>query len=288
MEKYMYNDFAIFICTHGRPDKQLTYKTLKNYGYNGKIYLVLDDTDSTIQQYIDNFGTDNIYVFDKQHYINDTDVGTNNPSFKCIVYAKNAVEDIARDLNLTSFVIADDDIEKFRFRFQNNAKLSSYKLCEFDVCVELCNELLLSADIASLGFSFTQMYFGGCEGLKDLYKFRVPYNFVFRNAKFRVNWQSWFGEDIITALSYNKTGQFWTVIPNIQQDIANVGSGNADGGMADVYRTIDSFRLAMCDFIYHPSAIRPYWYKNKFMAAIKKVNAYPLLISSRYRRDDCE
>ena len=106
------------------------------------------------------------------------------------------------------------------------------------------------------------MYFGGIESLNQLHKFRIPYNFVFRNATSKIDWHSWFGEDVITAISYNKVGQFWTVVPFIQQDIANVGSGKEDGGMADVYRNIASFKLAMCDFVYHPSATRPYLYQN--------------------------
>lgn len=281
----MRDDFAIFICTHGRPDKQLTLNTLRKCGYTGRIYLILDNTDTTIQQYIDNYGPDNIIVFDKNYYINSCkDTGDNVGHYKCILYAKNAVEDIANDLNLSGFVIADDDIARFRFRYPQDGKIRSTNIDSLDSVINICLDYLLNCNITCLGFCFSQMYFGGVESLNQLHKFRIPYNFVFRNATSKIDWHSWFGEDVITAISYNKVGQFWTVVPFIQQDIANVGSGKEDGGMADIYRNIASFRLAMCDFMYHPSSTRPYLYQNKFMAAVKKGYECPKLISSAYRR----
>ena len=38
-------DFAAFILTHGRPDRVLTYKKIRDCGYTGKIYLIVDDLD---------------------------------------------------------------------------------------------------------------------------------------------------------------------------------------------------------------------------------------------------
>lgn len=47
----MRNDTAIFIITHQRADKQLTLKMLKQSGYSGKVYLVVDDMDCQLQEY---------------------------------------------------------------------------------------------------------------------------------------------------------------------------------------------------------------------------------------------
>ncbi|MBF8851426.1 hypothetical protein FC325_12155 [Escherichia coli] len=43
----MRDDFCAFILTHGRPDKVLTYRTLRRAGYTGKIFIVVDDEDKT-------------------------------------------------------------------------------------------------------------------------------------------------------------------------------------------------------------------------------------------------
>lgn len=37
----MRDDFCAFILTHGRPDKVLTYRTLRRAGYTGKILSLL-------------------------------------------------------------------------------------------------------------------------------------------------------------------------------------------------------------------------------------------------------
>ena len=59
-------DFAVFILTHGRPDNIKTTSTLKKCGYTGRIYYILDNEDKTIDQYVKNFGEENVKVFDKQ------------------------------------------------------------------------------------------------------------------------------------------------------------------------------------------------------------------------------
>ena len=63
MENYD-KDFCIFILTHGRPDRVITYKTLLRQGYTGPIYIVVDNEDKTIDKYIKNFGAEFVKVFD--------------------------------------------------------------------------------------------------------------------------------------------------------------------------------------------------------------------------------
>ena len=45
----MPKNFAIFIMVHGRPDKMWTYKSLRKQGYTGKVFLVADDLDETLE-----------------------------------------------------------------------------------------------------------------------------------------------------------------------------------------------------------------------------------------------
>ena len=59
------NDLAVFIMVHGRPDRMWTYKTLREQNYTGKIFLVGDDQDSTIDDYKKIYGKEMI-VFNKE------------------------------------------------------------------------------------------------------------------------------------------------------------------------------------------------------------------------------
>ena len=105
----MRKDFAIFILTHERPDKQSTLSNLIMQGYTGDWYLVVDDEDKSIDKYIENFGKEKILIFNKQDYINRTDTGQQVPSRACIVYAKNFVEQYVKEFatQYKYYVLAD-------------------------------------------------------------------------------------------------------------------------------------------------------------------------------------
>ena len=276
---------AIFICTFNRPDDQKTLALLRSLNCKMKIYLVLDDTDKSRDRYIKNYPDTDILIFDKNHYINTCDTGSNSPRYSCVLYARAAVEDMANKLGLDTFIMADDDIHTFRFRYLDGQVIRSQKLKDINGVIDSCMDYMVNSDISSLGFSFTQMFFGGPKVFDEFGRNRIVYNFMFRNTKHKVNWVSWYGEDIITALNHQQWGQYWIAIPDIQQDIDSVASGKSDGGMADVYRNKDGFHLAMCDFIYQPTATKPYWYRNKFMASIVRSYAFPMLISDNYRKE---
>ena len=47
-------DFAVFILTNGRPDRVVTYDTLKRCGYTGPIYLIVDDLDDLFDRELQN------------------------------------------------------------------------------------------------------------------------------------------------------------------------------------------------------------------------------------------
>ena len=58
------NNFAVFIMVYGRPDRMFTYNTLKKQVYTGKIYLVADNTDETVDIYKEKYGSININISD--------------------------------------------------------------------------------------------------------------------------------------------------------------------------------------------------------------------------------
>lgn len=70
----MLDNFAIFILTHGRPDNVLTYKTIMQAGYTGKVYIIIDNEDDTAARYYENYG-DKVIVFDKEKVAESFDGG---------------------------------------------------------------------------------------------------------------------------------------------------------------------------------------------------------------------
>ena len=279
---------AVMICTHGRPNAQHTLKTLRESGYTGMTILVVDDEDSTTKELFDNYCVDANTImkqFNKQSYIDKSDTGTNENQRKCILYAKNFCEDLAQDMKLDAFVIADDDILNFRFRYPEDDSLKSQKVqYTMDDVIDSYYNAMIDCNMVATGFGFTQFYFSGTEsfGNENMQKYRVPYNFVFRNAKHKVDWMSWFGEDIITAVYYGRVGQLWTALPYVQQEIVALAS--ASGGMKDTYDGNSSARLAMQNIMYLPAELKTFYYQGKFMASIKRDKAFPKLISSSFKK----
>jgi hypothetical protein len=281
----MSKDFAIFICTHGRPNKQLTLNMLLEGGYTGKWYLVLDDTDKTIQQYIDEYGADKVIIFNKNYYINHTETISNKPLYACIVYAKNAVEDIARSMNLDAFIIADDDLQRFRLRYPQGDVLKSYSIRHsMDKLIQDNIDFVLNSDIVATSFCTTSMYCCGVSAFTpDSYqRYRVPYVFVFRNPKHKVEWIADFPEDSVTAYRENRVGHTMLTIPDIQIDSV-APAKRLEGGMTDTYRQ-DGVRICMRAVIAEPAFIKIGYYKGQFLPMYPRKKSFPKIISGRYKK----
>lgn len=113
------NKFAVFILTHGRPDRVITYDTLRNQGYTGDIYLIVDNEDETVEQYRAKFG-DKVIVFDKQAVAQTFDEMGVFKDRRAVVYARNASFEIAKKLGLDYFLQLDDDYKIFYYKYSGD------------------------------------------------------------------------------------------------------------------------------------------------------------------------
>ena len=123
----MRNDFAVFILTHGRPDRVYTYKSLKRAGYTGKVYIVIDDEDKTEDEYRARFG-DKVLRFCKKEVAEKIDEGDNFEDRRVIIYARNACWEISSQVRCKYFVQLDDDYTSFVYKFDNNMKYKETKV----------------------------------------------------------------------------------------------------------------------------------------------------------------
>lgn len=117
------DDFCVFILTHGRPDNLYTYRTLKKLNYTGPLYIIIDDEDPTADRYRELYG-DQVIMFSKAALDDTVDTMDNLRDRRCILYARTAVYQIARDLGYTYFLQLDDDYNQFRYRFDSELRYS--------------------------------------------------------------------------------------------------------------------------------------------------------------------
>lgn len=276
----------VFIDTHGRPDNQYTYETLMSRGYKGKIVFVVDDEDDTVDKLRQNYTDNDIQMFHKQYYYERVDAGVNNPKRKLNLFARCACEDIAKKYNCESFVMADDDILDFRYRYKEDGSLKSQKIeTTADEFIQLYSEFMIENDFAMISTGMPQMYFAGADIDSTMWKWRVPFNFVFRNAKYDINWVSSFEEECVTTVNSLIEGKNCMCVPLVQHTINPLAEKK--GGMFDAYHSSTPFELAEFGHIFHPTVSEPYYYstknKSKWMSKTKRETAFPRIISSSYK-----
>lgn len=288
----MRNDFAIFIITYKRPDKQLTYTALKNCGYTGKIYFIVDNTDDTIQQYIDNYGVENIIVFDKNHYMNSSEYDNciNKGVFATAVYARRAVEDIAAALKLPFFAVVDDDIKTFVIRYPSDGKLIGVKIDNFDLILSAYIDVLDTNNIASVGFGNARSYFGGANAFSPsrLTDRILITNFYLRKSAIPVKWVSWTLEDDITVLLSSKVGNLWLSIPYIQQVPSKFNDLTGTGGNVDLYKETSRYETYFSEIKHFPTMqIQCTDYKTREVKLVRRQNkCFQKILSSTYRKEE--
>lgn len=278
-------NYAIFICTHGRPDKQYTLETLRRCGYTGKIILIVDDEDDTVSELmLKTYGTaDDVVKFRKQHYIDSVDIGRSDAKRKAILYAKCACEDVAKERNLDAFVIADDDITDFRFRYDDNGKFATQYISQnMDIIIQSYFEYILSANICMTSFGTNQMFMGGKIPDNRIGDFRIPYNFLFRNTSIPFQWISEMNEDTISIMVYREP-YYMIQLPFIKLEMRPLMAG-AKGGMTEFYNQLSFAQRIGTIIMYSPSNIKYIATDKKITHSVKRDNAFPKLISSSIKK----
>lgn len=247
----MRNDFAIFITTHERPNDQRTLDWFLKSGYTGKYYLVIDNMDKCQTEYLDKYGTENVLVFDKKKYWEICDTFNNRQHLAAVLYARQFVEDTAREMGLKSFLVLDDDISLFAARMPKNGKMSRYTKVKANDFVEAYVKFLFQGGFASINPGTQNLYMGGEETIE---KFpRKGSNAFFRNVEIPIKWISAMNEDIITCIEYNKKCiKMCTAVP-ICCETPKAGTGKADGGMKEIYKNMTDYERAFYAVIADPA-----------------------------------
>ena len=279
------NDFAIFILTHGRPHNQDTRSALRRAGYTGKIYIVLDNLDETINEYRQLYS--DVIVFDKMKYVESSETGVSKPHIKFALFARNAIEDIAQEKGLLYFAMVDDDLTKFRFRYEEDGKLRSLEVKNMDKLLELYTEFMETGNVNTISLASQFNFVGGVGSVPAInsMKLRMCFNFYIRSTKIKVNWKSNICHDRITSILSNRDGLIWLQLPFVQYDMRELHGIN-EGGNSDVYREITDFYRIFFSVVFLPDCnYAMHWKRNNgWVNKVPDYNALcPMIISDNYK-----
>lgn len=282
----MNKDFAIFILTHGRPDKVKTIKTLKKVGYTGKIYIIIDNEDQTADQYYDKF-KDQVIMFDKKAIAKTFDQADNFDDRRAIIYARNACFQIAKDLGITYFMQLDDDYVQFEYRFDHENRYSKKSIKNFDHILDHMLEFYKNTPFKSIAMMQAGDMIGGKDGgyAKSIRTFRKAMNTFICSVNRPFQFIGRINEDVNTYTSYQSKGNAFLSFNNITMTQI-VTQGNT-GGMTELYLDSGTYVKSFYTVMMSPSSchIRTMNTRNpRLHHNITWKNAVPKIIAEKNRK----
>lgn len=250
--------FCIFILSHGRPDNVKTYTSLMSAKCKYPIYIIIDNEDDTAFKYIENFGKDNVIIFDKMAWSKKTDTADNSGNRKCIIFARNASFSIAEKLGYEYFLQLDDDYESFGYTYDFNDNFSMNKIKNIDRIFDIFLEYLRSSGSRTIAFIQGGDMIGGGENtyLKGgHYPFikRKAMNSFFCSIDRRINFIGRINEDVNTYISQGKIGKLFMTIPLIRLNQTQTQANR--GGMTDIYSEQGTYIKSFYSVMINPSSV---------------------------------
>jgi len=222
--------YPVFILTHGRADNQITYKTLRDNGYTGEVFFVVDDMDPQLEKYKENFG-EQVLVFNKD--ATGTDIMTNEKEYRSPVFARNKAYEFAKEKGYRYFVAIDDDIEVVIVRYQDGNSLRGQYITNFDDVFKALREYQESAKIACLSFANGGQLIGGLQGKYKKGVSRRAYTVFFLDTEQPMEFKGLLDEDHLTTLYYSRNG--YKIFTLMAFQMESPPRGKAEGGITDLY-----------------------------------------------------
>lgn len=287
------NDFAIFILTNGRPDNIKTLNALDKSGYTGKLYIVCDNEDSKLDEYIKKYG-EKVIIFDKQKEFDEVDNADLFTDKKAILYARNASFKIAKEIGIKYFMMLDDDYTRFMFRFNEKNEYITRNLTikNLDAVIKAMLDFYIETpNITTLammqGGDFIGGYQNPCAKKKTL-KRKAMNSFICsveRPFKFtgRAN------EDVTTYCTLGMRGKLFLSVPQVY--LCQLPTQSLKGGMSEVYKKYGTYMKSFYSILSCPAFIKLQLIGNEHSKNPKRIhhkiiweNAVPKIISEEYKK----
>lgn len=250
----MKHKFLATILTHRRPDTVLTYNTLRRCGYTGKILLILDNEDPTLDEYKALYAPDEIYVFDKAEADRTTDNCDNKKHRKTALYARNAVFDIAQKLGFRYFIQLDDDYTVFRYRMLKDARYGSASIKNLDNVFDLLLDFYAMSKAHSIAMTLGGDHIGGDKNtwIKDAWRVkRKCMASWICDTKNPLKFAGHMNDDCSRYTVGGRRGELYMQFYNLM--VNTVQTQSTEGGMTDVYKDIGTYVKTMYTVIQAPS-----------------------------------
>jgi hypothetical protein len=280
-------DYTVFIISNNRPNKVYTDTMLSKYNYTGSSYIVLDNEDKSINEYIEKFGEHRIKVFDKKAIADKTDEGNNFDNRRTTTHARNACFDIAESLGYKYFLVLDDDYTVFRYRYIDQYITKGY-VKNLDNLFTKTFEYYKNNKFLSIAFAQGGDFIGGesCGLLKNyLYNSRKCMNSFFCSTERRFWFLGQLNEDVNTYVTYGNRGDLFMTIPfvGLEQKATQLTAG----GMTDAYLKYGTYVKSFTTVMMQPSSVfvaMMGFTKNRLHHRVIQRKTTPMIVREAYKK----
>jgi ligand-binding sensor protein len=274
------NEFVIFILTHGRANNIFTVKSLRKHGYTGKIIIVIDNEDSSADQYYDQY--ENVEMFNKKEIAATFDEADNFEDRRAIIYARNACFQIAKKLGYKYFIQMDDDYTYFEYRIYNSENTKPKNIYSLDSVLLALLEFYKQTPFASISMAQGGDFIGGKENkmAKKPTIYRKCMNSFICSTDRPFQFVGRINEDVNTYVKKQSLGLLMGTIPMIA--LGQKTTQKNKGGMTDLYLDSGTYVKSFYTVMINPSScfIKPMGDKHKRLHhAIQWDLAVPKIIS---------
>lgn len=253
----MRNDFAVIIPTHGRHDRVFTIDSLRKSGYTGNFYLLCDDEDKQLDKYKTKYG-DKVMVFSKDDYKGKFDKMDNFGNKACVVYARNAMWDIAKKIGLKYFAVADDDYTSFQYRITPEGGYYARTVKNnLDDVFNSYIDFLITSKVDTVCFAQGGDYIGGkeCTNIVNGFKvFRKMMNLYFFDINKPIEFKGTINEDLTSSVTEGRTGR--VILTSLMNSITQKETQAQAGGLTEIYLELGTYVKSFYSVIAAPSCVK--------------------------------
>ena len=252
----MRNDFAVIIPTHGRHDRVFTIDSLRKSGYTGNFYLLCDDEDKQLDKYKTKYG-DKVMVFSKDDYKGKFDKMDNFGNKACVVYARNAMWDIAKKIGLKYFAVADDDYTAFEYRITSEGGYYSKRIKNINDVFNSYTDFLITSKVDTVCFAQGGDYIGGkeCTNIVNGFKvFRKMMNLYFFDINKPIEFKGTINEDLTSSVTEGRTGR--VILTSLMNSIVQRETQAQAGGLTEIYLELGTYVKSFYSVIAAPSCVK--------------------------------
>lgn len=278
------DDFAIFILTHGRPDRQITYHALDRCGYTGQVFLVIDDQDETADRYFELYG-EQVIQFDKEAMMSLVDTADPSDQTGTVLFARKAVNQIAKDMGLKHMLVLDDDYTGFSYRYIKKGLIYSRVTRSFDDVVQAYLDLLEDTGALTVAMSQGGDHIGGIDGQLSKGLIRKAMNAFFFKVDNTVDFIGSMNDDVNTYVVWGSRGELFLTTMRFQ--LTQTKTQSQPGGLTELYLTNGTYTKSFYTVMMQPSSVMVKEMGDRvsrFHHHITWENTIPKIISSKHRK----